>query len=127
MKIYNLLEFLYKFPWISHKWRPRQGTLSVLVKMSETNFSKAKSAFEKALTIEQFNLTDASEAIEFKDIKEMNLCLETISSSVTDLEAKLAAALRIAADDDASEVDEIKKWRSEQKKGIHSMKSMIKT
>ena len=95
--------------------------------MSETNFSKAKSAFEKALTIEQFNLTDASEAIEFKDIKEMNFCLETISSSVAELEAKLAAALRIAADDDASEVNEIKSWRSEQKKGIHSMKSMIKT
>ena len=95
--------------------------------MSETNFSKAKSAFEKALTIEQFNITDASEAIEFKDIKEMNFCLETISSSVTELEAKLAAALRIAADDDASEVDDIKKWRSEQKKGIQSMKSMIKT
>ena len=57
----------------------------------------------------------------------MNLCLETISSSVTDLEAKLAAALRIAADDDASEVDEIKKWRSVQKRGIQSMKGMIKT
>ena len=73
--------------------------------------------------MEQFNLTDASEAIEFKEIKNMNFCLETISS--TELKEKLAAAFCIAANDDASEVDEIKKWRSLQKRGIQSMKSMI--
>ena len=95
--------------------------------MSEISFSKAKSAFVKALTIEQFNLSDASDAIESKDTKEMNLCLETISSSVAELETKLATVLRIAADDDGAEVEEIRKWRSEQKEGIQSMKSMVKT
>ena len=92
--------------------------------MSE-DFAKSKSAFLKALTIEQFNLSDATDAIDSKDIKEMNLCYENLSSAVTDLEGQLSVVLKVAAKDDKVEVDEIKTWRSEQKKSIQEIKEMM--
>lgn len=59
-----------------------------------TRFERFKYIFKRTLALAQLNLSDANEAIEEKDIKELGLCKENLVNAITELEATLYDTLK---------------------------------
>jgi hypothetical protein len=77
----------------------------------DISFENAKSAFQRAVQIQQLALLDAEEANHFGNLSDISLSRESLSESVVHLERELSATLKFATTDDIS-IDEAR--RSEQ-------------
>ena len=72
------------------------------------------------------SLYDAKESNESGDVADIQWYVESLSKSIVTLEEDLSIALTIAKKEKEVPLDEIRKWRSEQKEHINEFKLIIR-
>ena len=83
------------------------------------SFQEAQAVFGRTVEIEQMSLYDAKESNESGDVADIQWYVESLSKSIVTLEEDLSIALTIAKKEKEVPLDEIRKWRSEQKEHIN--------
>ena len=86
---------------------------------------EATEAFDRILQVEQMALQDANESMDSENSDDIRFYEDSLSKSVGFLEEQLSNVLKTAADDNSISIDEIRKYRTEQKTHINEFKRTI--
>ena len=86
---------------------------------------EATEAFDRILQVEQMALQDANESMDSENSDDIRFYEDSLSKSVGFLEEQLSNVLKTAADDSSISIDEIRKYRTEQKTHINEFKRTI--
>ena len=89
------------------------------------SFERAKSVFERGITIEKMAILEAQDAKESANLTEIDWNIKILSGSVGTLENDLIDVMTLAKNDEAISISEVIEWRSEQKQHINEIKEMV--
>ena len=90
------------------------------------NTIRKKQDFERFLTVKQFLLEDAEEALKSKVPDEINFSRSILSKAVGDLESTLDHTLEILVNDRGIDFSYLKQWRDNQRQFINDFKELIR-